>query len=153
MTVWEYLVKENQPSGYQSNPMYESAPLQDFLNAMGKDRWEAFDIRFLGTDINGLRPNFLIIAKRPVEEIPVRPNPKWFKREQIVKAEPQPHASSNSATPIASNPDDEKSPRKDMILELRRLTGASVTRCFQALEQTSGDLDAAQQIIQKDSFS
>ena len=147
---WEYLVQENS-SDFVRNDPYPKAPLHTFLNSIGKDGWELVSTQFLGNGLTGLVSNYLVIAKRPIEEIPPRPNPKWFKREQIMKTAPQPRTHSDSALPIASESEDETSPRKDMILELRRLTGASVTKCFQALEQTGGDLEAAQHLIQKDS--
>lgn len=147
---WEYLVQENS-SRYVRNDPYPSAPLHTFLNSIGKDGWELVSTQFLDNGLTGLVSNYLVIAKRPIEEIPPRPNPRWFKREQIIKTAPQPRTHSDPALPIASESEDETSPRKDMILELRRLTGASVTKCFQALEQTGGDLEAAQHLIQKDS--
>jgi hypothetical protein len=146
---WEYLVQENS-SDYMRNDPYPKAPLNLFLKSIGEDGWELVSAQFLDNGLTGLVSNFLVIAKRPVMEIPSRPNPKWLEQEQVPITTPEPQTLFAEDASSVQSTKDSSTPRKDLILELRRRTGQSVTTCFQALQQTGGDIDAAQQIIKRD---
>ena len=62
---WEYLCEYNSSDYTNRYQQYPYAPIQDYLNTIGDDGWEAIQVTYVGDGLMGLTSQFLVIAKRP----------------------------------------------------------------------------------------